>query len=120
MLFGDFAGEFRGLLCETLIFNNTLYSICDAVVEVVCLQSEALYALIEEVVRRMQEKHSVRPDRWIDDVEAMRLLGIKAKSTLQKWRDEGKIRFSQPSRKVILYDRESIEEFLQKHARNPF
>lgn len=120
MLCGDFAGEFRGLLCETLIFNNTLYSICDAIVEVVCLQSEALYALIEQVVRRLLEQHSAAPDKWIDDVEAMRLLRIKSKTTLQKLRDEGKIRFSQPGRKIILYDRESIEAFLEQHAHNPF
>ncbi|MEP7218857.1 MAG: helix-turn-helix domain-containing protein [Bacteroidota bacterium] len=50
----------------------------------------------------------------------MRLLNIKSRTTLQKLRDEGKIRFSQPQKKIILYDRDSIEAYLQKHAHNTF
>ena len=50
----------------------------------------------------------------------MQLLNIKSKTTLQKLRDEGKIRFSQPQKKIILYDRDSIDTYLQQHARNTF
>ena len=50
----------------------------------------------------------------------MEILGIKSKGTLQKLRDEGKIRFSQPEKKIILYDRESIEQYLEKHAKDIF
>lgn len=88
--------------------------------EVICIEDGAFYALLEQVVRRLQEQHGAAPDKWIDDVEAMRLLRIKSKTTLQKLRDEGKIRFSQPQKKIILYDRESIEAFLEQHAHNPF
>lgn len=88
--------------------------------QVICLQEEAFYALIEQVVKRLEDQRGAKADRWVDDGEAMRLLGIKSKTTLQKLRDEGKIRFSQPQRKIILYDRFSIDEYLQKHARNTF
>lgn len=88
--------------------------------EVICIEDGAFYALIEQVVLRLQEKHGATPDKWIDDEEAMRLLRIKSKTTLQKLRDEGNIRFAQPSKKIILYDRESIEAFLQKNARETF
>jgi hypothetical protein len=88
--------------------------------EVICLQEEAFYALIEQVVERLRDQRGVRVDKWVDDEEAMRLLGIKSRTTLQKLRNEGKIRFSQPQRKIILYDRDSIEAYLQKHARNTF
>jgi hypothetical protein len=88
--------------------------------EVICLEETAFYALIEQVVKRLQDQHGVTADKWVDDEEAMRLLGIKSKTTLQKLRDEGKIRFSQPQKKIILYDRDSLDAYLQKHAHNTF
>lgn len=87
--------------------------------EVICLQTEAFYALIDEVVQRLSEKNPVQ-DKWVDNDEAMRLLKIKAKSTLQILRDEGKIRYSHPQKKIILYDRDSINEYLEKHAKETF
>jgi len=48
------------------------------------------------------------------------MLRITSKSTLQKIRDEGKIRFSQPEKKIILYDLDSINEYLNKHAKSTF
>ncbi len=59
-------------------------------------------------------------DKWIDKKEAKRLLRIKSDTTLQKMRDEGQIRYSQPQRKHILYDRDSINEYLEAHAKEPF
>jgi hypothetical protein len=50
----------------------------------------------------------------------MTMLRITSKTTLQKLRDEGKIRFSQPEKKLILYDVDSIYEYLNKHARDTF
>ena len=50
----------------------------------------------------------------------MTMLRITSKTTLQKLRDEGKIRFSQPEKKLILYDVGSIYEYLNKHARDIF
>jgi Helix-turn-helix domain len=87
--------------------------------DVICLEDKAFYALVEEVVERIKEK-SHQQDLWVSDIEAMHLLNIKSKTTLQKLRDEGKIRFSQPQKKVILYDRTSISIYLEKHAHNTF
>jgi len=42
--------------------------------DIICLESEAFYALVEEVVGRLKEKHSIEHEKWIDDTEAMRLL----------------------------------------------
>lgn len=88
--------------------------------EVVCLQEEAFYALFDKVVEYVEAKRKDLPDKWIDGEEAMRMLRIKGVSTLQKLRDEGKIRYSQPQKKIILYDRGSIDEFLEKHAQETF
>ena len=82
---------------------------------IICLESEAFYALVEEVVDRLKVEPTA-PSKWINDKEAMSLLGITAKSTLQKLRDECAIRFTQPKRKLILYDRDSIMEYLESHA----
>lgn len=88
--------------------------------QVICLEEPAFYALVEQVVNRLTEKANQPLDKWIDDDEAMRLLNVKSKTTLQKLRDEGKIRFSQPQKKIILYDRQSIEQYLEINARNTF
>ncbi|PKK36806.1 DNA-binding protein [Siphonobacter sp. SORGH_AS_0500] len=88
--------------------------------QVICLEEAAFYELVDQVVTRLRETSSQVNSRWLDDSEAMRLLGIKSKTTLQKLRDEGKIRFSQPQKKIILYDRNSIEDYLNRNARNTF
>jgi hypothetical protein len=87
---------------------------------VICLHDEAFFSLIEEVVERIKEKRNIEYDRWILPDDAMAVLGIKSKTTLQKLRDEGKIRFSQPQKKVILYDRESLLKYLDTHSKDVF
>ncbi|MCE7070936.1 hypothetical protein LZG74_11520 [Dyadobacter sp. CY327] len=48
------------------------------------------------------------------------MLRISSKTTLQTLRDEGSIKFSQPERTIILYDSESIDQFLNRHVRTTF
>lgn len=88
--------------------------------QVICIEEPAFYELIETVYTMLKEKHGTPKDRWIAPVDAMVMLNIKSKTTLQSLRDNGKIRYSQPKQRVILYDRESIEEYLEKHAKNTF
>lgn len=87
---------------------------------VICLEEPAFFSLIETVVNRLKEKNSIQTDKWISSQEAMKKLHITSKTTLQKLRDEGKIRFSQPEKKIILYDTLSIDEYLEKNARKTF
>ncbi len=88
--------------------------------EIICLESVAFYELIEQVVERLSHQQSTPLKEWISNEEAMVLLGITSRTTLQRYRDEGSIRFSQPSRKVILYDRDSILAFIEKNAKDTF
>lgn len=88
--------------------------------QVICLEEVAFYTLVEQVVAPLKESNSQKKDKWITDVQAMQLLSIKSKTTLQKLRDEGKIRFSQPQKKIILYDRDSIMAYLDKNSRETF
>ena len=83
---------------------------------IICLESEAFYELVEKVVDRLEAKRP-QHDKWINDIEAMQLLRISSKTTLQKLRDENVIIFTQPKKKLILYDRESILAYLEKHVR---
>jgi len=83
--------------------------------KVICLESEAFYQLVREVVDRIKSENKIENDFWIDDIDAMRLLGIKSKTTLQKYRDENKIVFSKMG-KIILYDRKSIQTFIAQNT----
>lgn len=88
--------------------------------EVIVIETEAFYELIKEVVKRLKEPE-VNPVKWLNPEQAMARLHIKSKTTLQKLRDEGKIRFSQPLKKrVILYDADSINEYLETYAKGTF
>ena len=88
--------------------------------EVICLEEEAFYALVKKVVTQIKEEHNVKEDKWIRAEEAMQILGITSRTTLQKLRDEGKIRFSPIMQKVILYDRDSLYEFIESKAQDTF
>jgi len=86
---------------------------------VICLEEEAFYKLVEQVVEKLNHKHNALPERWIDGEEAMRRLRIKS-TTLQKLRDEGRISYSQPSKKIILYDSYSIDEYIEDNVKQKF
>ena len=83
---------------------------------VICLEEEAFFKLVELTIERLQPNQQRGDDKWIGDEEAMDLLRIKSKTTLQKLRDEGLIRFSQPFHKIILYDRESIHSYIENNV----
>jgi len=95
--------------------------IFSATMKVICLKKKAFYTLLDSVFEhidsRMEQKVATR---WINREEVMKILNIKATSTLQKLRDEGKIRFSRPSKKIILYDRDSIMKYIERYAIEPF
>lgn len=84
--------------------------------EIICIESEAFYALLDEVVARLREKDNIE-EKWIDTETVMRMTGIKSKTTLQKLRNEGQIRYTQPQKNIILYDRESVLKYLETHVR---
>jgi hypothetical protein len=88
--------------------------------QVICLEETAFYTLVEKVVDQLKDKFSIKQDKWVSGEEAMALMRIKSKTTLQKLRDEGSIRFSQPEKKIILYDVDSINNYLSQHAKDTF
>ncbi len=87
--------------------------------EVICLQDSAFFSLVDRVVLYLQET-TKKSEKWISGERAMEHHNIKSKTTLQKFRDEGIIRFSHPEKKWIVYDSDSINEYLEKHTKNTF
>ena len=88
--------------------------------DIICLHDKAFYALLDKVYERIKQHEPIKEDKWISGAEAMKKLRIQSKTTLQKLRDEGSIRYSQPEKKIILYDSESIDQYIKKHTREPF
>ena len=87
--------------------------------EVIIFEEEAYWRHIHEVLKRVKETQK-EEKKWIDELEAMELLGVKSKSEMWKLRSRGKIRYSQPSRKIIKYDRPSILKFLEDNMKDEF
>lgn len=88
--------------------------------KVILIDEDAFFELFNRLVDRFEQQKAKKEKSWLTPQEAMKALNITSKTTLQKYRDEGKIRFAQPSRRVILYDPKSIDAFLEKHARDTF
>ena len=87
--------------------------------EIIIFEKEAYWKHIHEVLKRL--KDTQKPEKkWINEAEAMELLGVRSKSEMWKMRTKGKIRYSQPSRKIIKYDKQSILKYLDDHAKDKF
>ena len=87
--------------------------------EVICLESKAFYELVQQVTDKLMEAKEEKPE-WISGEEAMDMLKITSKTTLQKLKNEGHIGYSQPMKKLLLYNRESILQYIEKHSEKPF
>ncbi|WP_232793675.1 DNA-binding protein [Siphonobacter sp. SORGH_AS_0500] len=84
------------------------------------MQEDAFYALIEEVVSRLQEKQGHRREKWVSDDQAMQLLNIKSKTTLQKLRDEGKSDLASPRKKSFFMTEIPLKHILSAIIANHF
>ena len=84
--------------------------------EVICLQEDAYFEILKKSYEYIKVLHSIKEEKWILPEKAMEMLGVKT-TKLQELRDNGEIEISQPSKKVILYNIDSIREYLNKHAR---
>lgn len=88
--------------------------------QVICLEEEAFYTLLDKSIEYLESKRENSTRKWIGEADAVAMLDGVSKSTLQRMRNNGDIGYTQPSRKIILYDRESINQYLDKNAKKPF
>jgi len=77
------------------------------------MNSLTFYQLVKQVCERLKQEDSKQTGSdFIGEKEAMKLLGITSKSTLQKYRDLSCITFYKLSGRKILYSKSSIESFI--------
>ena len=88
--------------------------------DVICLEDKAFQALLDKIIAHIKQQNKIIEDKWISGEEAMHKMRITSRTTLQKLRDDGSIRYTQPEKKIILYDTDSINQYLNKHAKDTF
>ena len=81
-------------------------------------QYQKLLDKIEELNLRLQPYAQHVKDRIIDNDDFLSIMKI-ASRTAQRWRDQGKISFSQVGAKIY-YTQEDIEAFLKSHYNEAF
>lgn len=81
----------------------------------ICLDEPAFYELLEALYSRL--KVNEKGPKWVDTATVMKRLNISSPTTLQKIRDSGELRISMISKKLILYDSDSVNEYLEKRSR---
>lgn len=84
----------------------------------ICYENDELYQISNELFKRLLKEYKHEP-KWIDGEAAMELLTITSDTTLQKYRDQERFRYSKIDPKVILYDRESILKYIASKANKP-
>ena len=90
-------------------------------INIICLESEAFYALVQEVIKKVTPPEQQKEDDdWLGHDQTMELLKFRSKTTLQKLRDSGEIRFSKLGTKHILYYRPSILEYIEPNVKETF
>lgn len=90
---------------EVIVFESAVFE---------AIKRELKGYVKEAVEELLQEKAKIQTTDWITLAEAKKLLPFKSKTSWQKMRDHGTIKFTQFGRK-ILYSRASILEYLNKN-----
>ena len=71
--------------------------------QIICLRTDAFEALIDRCCELIDTKFNLSSaNTWVGPEEAMSILGISSRTTLQNYRDNGEVRFSQRSKKIIV------------------
>jgi hypothetical protein len=88
---------------------------------VICIGEQAFLTLIWEVIKYVKsEIKPVTADKWLGKKRSDAAAENKIAHHVTEIKGWGKIRFSQPEKKHIVYDRDSIIEYLEAHAKDPF
>jgi hypothetical protein len=88
--------------------------------DVIVIESLAYQQLLKElkdIVRETVSEVAHPKSDWIGEKEALNLLGVKSKTTLQNLRDSQEFKFSMHGR-IIRYSNTSILEFLERKSKH--
>lgn len=78
------------------------------------IEKQAFYELLNQVLARLNAENE--EETWIPEDEAMQLLNIRSKTTMQRIRNEDLVRFTQPTQRIILYDKQSLLDYLDNRS----
>jgi len=78
----------------------------------IMMGTDALDKLIHEVITTVKTKIKTKPEDWIGEDDAKKLLGVSSKSTIQRFRDEDRIIYSTVTKKNIMYSKASILKYM--------
>jgi hypothetical protein len=84
----------------------------------IIIDEPTFFELLDQLYTRLKGNNE-KTARWISGDEVMRMLNISSPTTMQKLRDDfsSGIIVSQLSKKLFLYDRESVEQYIANHKR---
>lgn len=88
--------------------------------ELICLDAAVFKLMFNDLVDKIRKLNSVDADPWISSADAMKILKISSPTTLKKFCDEGLIRSSSLTPKLVLYHRDSILAFIEKSETKPY
>lgn len=97
-----------------------IFTIKSTPMNTICIEDVALYSRIEKVIDGIADRNPGKSDKWTTIDEAMSLLRIKSRTTLQKLRDESKIRVSYSGKRCVLFDGDFILIYLDDFAYETF
>jgi hypothetical protein len=89
--------------------------------EVITLQSEVFYEIMKkmsDIQQQLEAKQKEPKDIWIDNDDLAKILKV-TKRTIQNYRDNGIISFSQIGSKIY-YRLSDVEDMLLKHYNKAF
>jgi len=94
--------------------NALIFEEAEAVQYLEALIKKAVANAVLEI-RQEEATKDKEEDNWIDAIAAMKILGIKSKTTLQDLRDVHAIMYSQPAKKIIRYYKPSLLKYLENN-----
>jgi len=87
-------------------------------IQIIQIDTFTFFQIIKQLKSLLEEKEN--PKKWLTLRETKILLGIKSSTTILKLKNEGKLRYCNLTSKKILYDYDSIMEYLKSNAEDTF
>jgi len=77
--------------------------------------SQESISQIEQIIRKVLSEKEIQQDKLLSSEEVMQLLGIST-TTLQKWRNDGKIPFTRIDNKIFYSKAEVLQALSETKA----
>lgn len=79
-----------------------------------------LEVLADLIILRLEKRLLANEERWISIQDVMKILHIKSKTTIIDMTSRGLLRYTRINAKTLLYDRDSVNEYIEKNVKGRF